>query len=414
MTPKHPVATKRGLLLTRSPVTPAERSAEKRRIRKHQVLDCIRKEGPIARSAVARNLGFNLPTVSRLVDELVDEGLAIEAQAQKTPLGRRPIPVSLKTNAACVMGIDLGKITTIGLMMDLKGGVIARHENNTPPMDSPQRLADWVAQVASELLALAGGSIPPLAGAGVALPGLIHRPDRLAQTLAPDAQAVNDRLSSFLDVPVLVDNDTRMMAHGILWFGPPRNLETFAVVNIGHGLGMALVIGRKVYPGFHGHAGEIGHIPLGEQGIRCYCGSSGCLENIASGSGLERMAMQAGLTKNGGKAAWQDLAEMARAGSADALAIFERFGHTLGRGLGAVSNLFNPQAIILAGRVVRASDLFIKPMFDEINTVVLPAIVQEVKIDVSELYEDAGPLGTCACVLQHIFSAAHISVESVV
>jgi Zn-dependent membrane protease YugP len=108
-----------GLLITETPDTPADRVAEKRRIRKHQVLDIIRRQGPVPRVEIARTLGFNLPSVSSLVDELVSEGLASEDKAKRTPIGRRPIPVSFNPEAASIIGIDVGKTSTIGLLMDL-------------------------------------------------------------------------------------------------------------------------------------------------------------------------------------------------------------------------------------------------------------------------------------------------------
>lgn len=413
-----PIRTRPGLVVIDAPDSPAERTVEKRRIRKHQVLDAIRRHGPIPRVEIARVLGFNLPSVSSLVDELVEEELAIEDQAKPTPIGRRPIPVSLNLNAACVMGIDVGRSTTVGLLMNLGGEVVGRVQHPTPPRFSPADQKEWIDRFATELLELHGETMPPLAGIGIALPGLIHRPERLARILEPDAAAIQNRMNTLLGVPVIVDNDARMMATGVLWFEPNCDaLQTFAVINLGHGLGMGMVINRSIYHGIHGHAGELGHLPLakGEPGVRCYCGGEFCLETIASGSGLQRMAGTAGLlAKDGSPLKAGDLAELARQGSGQAQAIFDRFARGLACGIGSVISLFNPEAVLLSGRVALAADVFMDTLHEELRRVTMGAMLKETRLKVSELRDNAGPLGTCARVLHNIFSASHISVESIV
>ena len=403
-----------GLLLTQSPTSPAERTQEKRRIRKHQVLDCIRRHGPIARTEIARVLAFNLPSVSNLVDELVSEGLATEDVAKKTPLGRRPIPVSLNSNAACVMGIDVGKSTTIGLLMNLGGTILGRQESSTPQGMSMEEQGVWVARFARELLDAQSDTIPPLAGIGIGLPGVLHRPDRVNSLLAPEAEAVRSEVEKAIGVTVLVENDARMMAHGVLWFKRSQEWKTFAVLNLGVGLGMGMVIDRDVFTGFAGNAGEIGHLPLGQPDLPCYCGAQGCLENIVSGLGLERLAREAGLKVDGEWPNARELATMAREGNPGALKVWATFADGLARGIGVIISLFNPQAVILTGRIGQSADLYLDEVRTQLHKYSLPAMTEGTQLMVSELREDAGPLGTCACVMQHIFSASHIPIESIV
>ena len=406
--------TRRGLLLNDLPTSPAERTLEKRRIRKHQVLDCIRRHGPVARTEIARILSFNLPSVSNLVDELVNDGLAVEDEAKKTPLGRRPIPVSLNNNAACVMGIDVGKSFTIGLLMNLGGTILGRQESSTPQGMSQDEQGEWVARFARELLESQSDTIPPLAGVGIGLPGVLHRPDRVNSLLAPEAEAVRSRVEEVVGVPVLVENDARMMAHGVLWFKRSQEWKTFAVLNLGVGLGMGMVIDRDVFTGAAGNAGEIGHLPLGEQGLPCYCGAEGCLENIASGIGLERMAREAGLKLDGQVPDARELAVMAREGNEEALKIWARFSEGLARGIGVIISLFNPQAVIITGRIGQSADLYLEQVKAQLPRFSLAPMAVDTQLLVSELRENAGPLGTCACVMHHIFSASHIPIESIV
>jgi glucokinase len=248
----------------------------------------------------------------------------------------------------------------------------------------------------------------------VALPGFIYRPERAERHLTPEVEEIQRRLEQDLDVPIIVDNDAQMMALGALWFGNAADYRTFCVLNIGYGIGMGTVIDRVVYQGHFGHAGEIGHVPLGESGLPCYCGGHSCLENTASGSGVERMARERGLFPADRPFTAYDVAELARNGNRLAQEIWNDFARALAHAIGAVITLFNPQAVILAGRYTRCSDVFFKAMMEELGKTTFPALLNETDIVVSDLKENAGPLGTCACVLHHIFSASHIPAVAVV
>jgi len=408
------IATRKDLLLLKSPDSPAERTAEKRRIRKHQVLDVIRRFGPIARVEIARKLGFNLPTVSGLVDELVREKLAIQSEPRRTAIGRRPVPVSLNHHAACVLGVDVGKIVTVGLIMNLGGTILGRNEKPTPNFASASEQGQWVQEFVREFLREHADTLPPLAGVAIALPGFIYRPERAERHLTPEVEEIQRRLEQDLDVPIIVDNDAQMMALGAMWFGNAAEYNTFCILNIGYGIGMGTVIDRVVYQGFFGHAGEIGHVPLGQPELPCYCGGHSCLENTASGSGVERLAREKNLFPAGKIFSALDVADLARQGDPTAVEIWKTFAHALARAIGAVITLFNPQAVILAGRYTRCSDVFFNETMEELRTTTFPALLNETDIVVSDLKENAGPLGTCACILHHIFSASHIPAVDVV
>lgn len=409
------IPTRLDLLKTETPDTPADRVAEKRRIRKHQVLDIIRRNGPIPRVEIARLLGFNLPSVSSLVDDLLTEGLATEDKALKTAIGRRPIPVVFNPNAAAVIGVDVGKTSTIGLLMNLGGEVLCRLEKpSMVPLDFAE-LPAFLERFVQQLIETCIPETPALAGLAIGLPGLIYEPTQPhVRQLFPKIQRVKDHISNTFGVPVIIDNDARMMAYGALRFGNASEHHCMAIVNLGYGLGLGLVINGSIYQGSHGHAAELGHIPFGDEGIKCHCGLERCLENIASGFGLERLARQAEITREGRAVTSAELAEMARQGDARAKEIFERYAVALARGLSSLINIFNPEVVVLAGRVSRAADVFMELLLTELKTGTYPIIHSETQIIVSDLFENAGPLGSCACVLHHIFSSAHITVESIV
>ena len=208
-----------------------------------------------------------------------------------------------------------------------------------------------------------------------------HAPHR---QLFPHIQKLKEHAEDLLGAPAIIDNDARMMAYGTFRFGNAAGHDCMAIVNLGHGLGLGLVLNGTVFQGYHGHAAELGHIPLGDACTPCHCGLERCLENVASGSGLERMARQAGITVEGRPATSAELAGLARQGHSAARALFERFAVTLAQGVGSMINLFNPQAVVLAGRVSRSADVFIDRFLAELRSVTYPAMHSETKIVVSD------------------------------
>jgi predicted NBD/HSP70 family sugar kinase len=386
-----------------------DRNVELRRIRKHRVLNLIRENSETSRAELARSTGYNLPNISSIVEELVREGLVHEAPARETPRGRRPVPISLNDNAAMALGIELGVKNTTGVLVNLRGAILFRHEAPTPAFASFDARVRWAVEFVAAIVRTHREHLLPLAGIGVAIPGLVATREGVDFDHRSVAEPVRVALGEAFGVPVLVDNDARMMALGALWFGAGRELSTFVTINVTYGLGCGIVINRRICHGAFRTAGEIGHLPLGEPGVPCYCGGTACLENVASGSGLLRMAKAAGLEV----ADVRTLAARARAGDASALAVFRRFADALGHGIATVSNLLSPQAVILSGPVCENSDLFLDRVRAFVRAQTLPAFLDPPQVIVSELGFNSGALGACASVLHHIFNVSHLQLEEV-
>ncbi|MBI1290841.1 ROK family protein [bacterium] len=404
------VPTRPELVVIPNSATPADRSVEKRRLRKHAVLNVIRLHGPLSRADISKASGFNLPSVSSLVDELVEDKLVIEEEARHIPRGRRPIPLYLNADAASILGIDIGKETTIAIAMNLAGETIGRFETKTPACKTDRDHSDWALKALAKTIDAVDRPLPPICGVGVALPGLVARGGASIGDEDDHSVAIQKAIQDEFGVPTIVENDARMMAMGALWFGAGKSLSSFAVINIGHGIGMGLVLEGKVFTGKQGFAGELGFVPLGDPGVKGFLGHPECLQNVVSGTGLIRLAKEAGLkVRSAG-----DLAELARARDPKALAIFDRFTRGLTRAVATVINLFDVEAVILSGRVCRSADLFFEPMKQELPKHALAPTLRTTKLLLSDLDVNLGPMGAAASILHQIFSSAHVQVDEVI
>ncbi len=402
------IRTNPDLIVVPDTSSPASRSAGKRMLRKHQVLNCIREQEGLSRAEISKVIGFNLPTVSSLVDELVLENLALESEARESPMGRRPIPVSLNDKAASVLGIDIGKRKSVALITNLNGEILYQLERPSKKFQTADDYLNFIYDLLDSMDAtFRHPDTPPLAGAGIAIPGLI--PLQIEGGSMEVSTVLASKLSEALGTQVFVENDARAMAFAELWFGAGKKCKSFLNLNIGEGLGMGIVEDGNIVRGSLGYAGEIGQIPLGDVVKSWPTGVERCLENVASGAGLRRLANEAGL----GNLEGAEIAQLAREGNKKAQKIFNKFADTLAMGIGTVINLYNPQRIILSGRVIHSLDVFQEVLNTSIPKYTLKSALAQTEVVVSDMIETAGSQGAAALVLHHIFTCGHVSLQEV-
>lgn len=405
------IPTRSGLVVVPNAETPADRSIEKRRLRKHFLLNVIRLNGPISRADISKVSGYNLPSVSSLVDELVGDKLVWEESARAIPRGRRPVPVQLNSRAASVLGIDIGWSSTVGILLDLGGNQISQFEARTPKFKTAGDYIGWLHEVIGRLMETSTIPPPPVCGIGIAVPGLVPREEPETRIIIETpVKEIRRSLTEEFKIPVLIDNDARMMALGSLWFGEGKKYRSFAVLNVGYGLGLGVIMNGKLLKGSRGFAAEIGHIPLGDPAAPCSCGQVGCLQTVASGIGLARMAREGGLPVEN----VEDLVSMVRKGNPKAREILDRFSDALARGIATIFSLYDPAAVVVSGRVTRSADLFFDDVISQVGGHTLPAIIEPSRIVLSSLDVRLGPLGAAAAILHHIFYSSHVEVEKVI
>lgn len=391
--------------------TPAERMAAIRQLRKGQILNYLLREGPASRVDISRALGFNLRTVSLLVSALVSDNIIVEKPATaSSSMGRRPVPLELNARAASVLAIDVRRqITTIALL-DLHGRILVRDQQDSDFADSPEDQGKWITDISLAFLERHHGDLPPLAGAGFSFEGFVFK-QHVAHRHAASTEPIRAALEARLGVPVSSDTDSRLLAIAEQWFGAARGSRDAVILNISDGLGAGFIVDSKILDGEHGLAGEIGHVPLGDPGIPCYCGSSGCLENIVSGTGLARIAALNGFPIDGDTSRLPEMLQTVFT-SQKGHDIVNKFVRHLALAIVITDNLFDPGAIVLGGTVAPLIAPFHNQILDTLENSAVPFILEKSHIGFSTLGEDAVLLGAAGQILNHIYSASHVDAES--
>ncbi len=250
-----------------------------------------------------------------------------------------------------------------------------------------------------------------LAGIGVGSPGPLELPaGRLREPPnlpGWDGFPLRSTLEQTLGTPVLVENDANVaaLAEYALGKGKKLGVDSLCMLTLGTGVGAGIILRGQIWDGMSGMAGEAGHLNIWTDGVACGCGGHGCLEPYASATGVRRMADEriaggnapglAALHKRNPAFTAQEVSELAQAGDADARAIYEIVGQSLGIGLASLVNMLNLPLYVLGGGVAASWDLFSPELFEELRHRSYVYRLTMPEVSRAELGADAGLLGAC-------------------
>ncbi|MFA5817462.1 MAG: ROK family transcriptional regulator [Bacteroidales bacterium] len=347
---------------------------------KSLVLNSVWKDNNISRLEISRRTGLSTATVSRLVDSLIQDQLLAERQPIAAPKGRPMKPVYFNGKGHYLIGIDLGTTFIRGVLTNLSFETIKEIEVVTESHKDPEYVLNKVVQV---ILNLANTNLVDsgrIIGVGMAVAGIINLNTGIVE-YSPAFNWRNIELRNFMEshvpFPVYFDNVSRAMALGEITFGKGPKFDDLICINVGYGIGAGIVIGRKLFYGTDGMAGELGHLPVkGDEQVYCTCGKKNCLTAYASGDAIAQRA-RIGLQKDKSsilnlippeELEAKHVAEAAMKGDPLAITIFTEAMGYLGRAIAGLLNIFNPQAIILGGGVSLNGPIFwdtLKPVIEE-------------------------------------------------
>lgn len=270
------------------------------------------------------------------------------------------------------IGVDIGGTKIAAGVVSATGEILARSRRDTPAQD-PDQIAHDVADVVRELAAPRSDVV----AVGVACAGFIDRTGStvlFAPNLAWRDEPLKMRLEALVDQPVTIENDANAAAWGEFRHGAAYEADDMVLVTVGTGIGGGVVVDSRLLRGAYGIGGELGHMRVVPDGIRCGCGNRGCWEVYASGNALVREARElvasgsplaAALSDacGGDPAALRghDVTAVAQAGDPAATELLADLGRWLGEGAASVAAILDPELIVIGGGVVAAGGLLLDP-----------------------------------------------------
>lgn len=392
------------------------------------ILDIIRRKGPISRIEIAEITGLTPATITNITSELIDKKLIIEAEAGDSSGGRKPIMLRVRCDYYRVVGVYLGsrkiKIITSDLMANIKHKKEIRYENNSVTTEYVMEILE---KELTPIIEKYSNKNKKVVGIGIGIHGLVDS-NRGISVVAPNLgwRNVNiaDTLYKKYSIPVFVDNNTRTMALGEKWFGSGKNVSSFFCLNIEYGVGGSFFIEDKLIAGASFGAGEIGHTTVDINGEMCSCGNRGCLETVASVKALLRQAYTRYEDNKNSKVFLgkeinsvsdinpDDVFEAAKEGDEFAISLIKRMGENIGTGIANVINMLNPEMIIINGGIISTGDMLLAPIIDSVKKHSFLNSVNSTGIVLSKLGNVAYLKGAVVLATQHIFDNPDL-IESI-
>ena len=363
------------------------------------LLECLRSAGPSSRPDLARIAGLSKPTVSQALANLESAGLVRPVGPASPSLGRTAMLYEVDPTAGYVVGIDIGRAWIRVAAADLSGEIVARRDERNRAR-SASALVKSVAAVAHDVVEAAGLTWKQVAHTVVGGPGVFD-PDSDRLRHAPNVPGwsrpgVMSELREALPPTVALDNDANLAAVGERSYGSGRDARTFVYVSVGTGIGMGVIIDGELYRGAHGAAGEVGYLPLGEDGAGGAAGRDarrrGILEEAASADAVVRTAKRLGME---GATSAKRVFAAARGGDELALAAVDAEAQRLALVVGTVAAIVDPEFVLLGGGVGSNIDLLRPPLERRLGelTPLAPPVAE------GELGQDAIVLGAVASAL---------------
>jgi glucokinase-like ROK family protein len=378
-------------------------ASDMREINRSAILEIIRRESPISRSAIAERLNVSLPTVMRIVDGLVTEGFVrLEGSTEWSGGRRRPL-LEFNADGFVVVGVDMGGTKFYGAISDLGGNILdeldmGRHR--TTGEGNYERLIELIDALLSSPQ-LKGRKVR---GIGVGAPGITLHQEGIvnwAYTLNWRDFPLKARLSQHYRLPITVDNDVNLAAMGELWFGAGQNSQNMILLVCGKGIGAGIVIDGALYRGANEASGEIGHFIPGRDFLGKDFQDFGALESGASGTSIldrARHRLKSRRTPAELEAMTED--DVIRAAfrkESWATSIVEEMIDYLAIAVANLAVSFDPEMIVLGGGISPFGELLMEPILRRIQGTIptLPKLV------VSRLGLRAGVMGAITNVLHN-------------
>lgn len=349
-------------------ITPVEMKG----INRTAILELIRRSGITSRSAIAKTLHVSLPTVMRIVDELIEVDLVNNNAEKEASGGRKRSLIELNTSGHLTVGLDLGGTNFYGAVTNLGGEILFErnlHQHGSKGEASYSLVVDLI----SDLLDMAHSTGKHVMGIGIGAPGVtLHEKGiiKWAPSLEWRNFPLKDRLQSKFLLPVIVDNDVNLAALGETWFGVENNINNLVLFNIGTGIGAGVMIDGALYRGAHEMAGEIGYLIPGREYLSHDYPGFGALELLAAGTGIaQRAARVMPLSQNDGQEMMtaEAVFDACRSKEEWAVALIDETLDYLAITLAAVITFFDPEVIVLNGGVAGSDDLLIEPLLHRLE-----------------------------------------------
>jgi glucokinase-like ROK family protein len=379
-------------------------SGSKIDLNKKSIIRFYINNGSSTIAELTKGLDLSIPTTTKLIGELIDEGFVQDFGKQETEGGRRPNLYGLNPDSGYFIGVDVKKFRVNIALINFKGETL-KYKDDIPFLlentrDALNQLCDIIHRFLSEWADVS----EKILCVGVNVSGRVNPESGYSYSYFYfEEKPLSELIAERIGMRCFIDNDSRAMAYGEYMCGVAKGEKSMIFVNVGWGLGVGIVIDGKPYYGKSGFSGEFGHIYAFNNEIICHCGKKGCLETEASGIAVHRMLLErvkAGANtilqekiENEKPLLLEDIIEAALEEDMLAIEIIEEAGNKLGKAISGLINLFNPELLVIGGTVSLTGDYIFLPIKSAVKKYSLNLVNKDTEIKLSRLGDKAGAIG---------------------
>ena len=374
-------------------------------LKKRIIALCINEDG-YSIADLSKELNTSIPTITKLVGELMDEGFLVDMGKLGTNGGRRPSIYGLNPSAGYFVGTDVKKNSISIAVTNFKGQTVDYLEELAFTVENSEASFRNLCTTIRCYLSENGIDPSEVLAYGFNLTGRVNNETGYCFTyFIGEDRPIGAFLKEELHAEVFVENDSRAMTYGEYICGVANNEKNMLFINVTWGLGMGMILDGKLSYGKSGFSGEISHFPLLNNDQICHCGKTGCLETGASGSAIHRIFIEklregrASLLSDkynkDEEISLMDIINAVKEEDVLAIEVVEEIGTVLGRALAGLINIFNPELVVIGGIVAKAQEYLLLPVKSAIQKHSLNLVNKDTTIKFSKLGEKAGPVGAC-------------------
>lgn len=389
------------------------------------ILRLIHNKQNISRVDLVRQSGFSGGLVSEITQRLISKRLVAETAPRASKSGRKAVGLTLRRDAAHVIGVDMGSYYLRVVVTDLVGNVVFKSQDQTRLYEGREHVLARTFNAVDRAIQGCGIPVRQVRGIGVGHSGIVDQARGLVLSFPRPAQMMEwknvplqEMLQKRYGMHCVLDDSVRAIALAELRCGTGKDLADFIYIDVGMGIGAGIVLNGSVYGGPGGGAGEFGHMTVVDKGPLCCCGNSGCLETVASCAAIINavdIAIRKGVDSRIRELAEDHLdrisieliAEAARQNDSLAFRVFDGAVAHIGIALADVVNLLNPNVVILGGPLFRTAPYLLDPLKRVIKRRALERCANQVQLRVSQLGSEAGALGAARVMAERVAEDLH-------
>lgn len=313
------------------------------------------------------------------------------------------------------IGIDLGGTTIKFAFLSREGKIVTQWAIPTPVHNNGRSIIPSIIGSIQEKMAEQSLSLEHIASIGMGSPGSVNR-EKGTVTGAfnlgwVETVHIKEEIEQALNIPFVLDNDANVAALGEQWLGAGQNEPNVVFLTLGTGVGGGVIVNGELVHGFLDTAGEIGHLKVEDDGFFCTCGQVGCLETVASATGIVNVAKKdatqfievSALAKailEGQVITAKYVFESAKIQDPLAEHVLSKVGKYLGTACANIANILNPSTIVLGGGVSKAGDFLLSFVVPHFERNAFPTIAKHTAIKIATLENDAGVLGAASLAFE--------------